>query len=100
MQNGLAIGHRSRSSKAGTNVRHSHIVAAFVGFLCSGAVRAHEIGTTRVSIAFQEGHTYDDEIVTDATALAEKLESSPGSDFDEKYHQRDKLAYEGTKVTP
>jgi len=81
-------------------VRLSHIVAAFVGFLCSGAVRAHEIGTTRVSVAFQKGHTYDVEIVTDATALAEKLEASPGSDFDEKFRQRVKLAFDGTEVRP
>ena len=39
------------------------------------AVRAHEIGTTRVSVLFQEGRTYDIEIVTDAAALVEKLEA-------------------------
>src|SRR5256885_432238 len=42
------------------------------------AVSAHEIGTTRVSARFNEGRTYDVEIVTDATALAEKLEATAG----------------------
>ena len=47
--------------------------------LCAGAAGAHEIGTTRVSAVFQEGRTFDVEIVTDATALAEKLEASVGA---------------------
>jgi len=41
-------------------------------------LRAHEIGTTRVSVVFEEGRTYQIDIVTDATALAEKLEASAG----------------------
>jgi len=53
------------------------VVAALV--LGSGvAVQAHEIGTTRVSIVVNDGQSYDVEIVTDATALAEKLEASAG----------------------
>ena len=38
-----------------------------------------EIGTTRVSVLFQEGRTYDIEIVTDAAALVEKLKACRGS---------------------
>jgi hydrogenase/urease accessory protein HupE len=49
-------------------------VIAFFG----GAIDAHEIGTTRVSVLFQENRTYDVEIVTDADALLEKLESVTG----------------------
>jgi hypothetical protein len=39
---------------------------------------AHEAGTTRVSIAFDENRSYRIDIVTDASALAEKLEASAG----------------------
>ena len=54
------------------------LCAAVFVLLCSEAVRAHEIGTTRVSVLFDEGRTYDIEIVTDAAALVEKLEASAG----------------------
>ena len=37
------------------------------------AASAHEIGTTRVAVRFQQDRAYDVEITTDATALAEKL---------------------------
>ena len=39
-----------------------------------GIAPAHEIGTTRVSVLFRQGRTYEAMIVTDAAALAEKLE--------------------------
>src|SRR5438876_10709802 len=52
---------------------------AAAALLCGATVRAHEIGTTRVSVLFHEGRTYDVELVTDATALVEKLEASAGS---------------------
>src|SRR5258706_3031858 len=52
--------------------------AAVVALLSTIAVRANEIGTTRVSVLFQEGRTYDVTIVTDATALVEKLVASTG----------------------
>ena len=42
------------------------IAAALVLF--AAAAHAHEIGTSRVAVVFHEGHTYDIEIVTDATA--------------------------------
>src|SRR5712691_12231103 len=57
----------------------SAIGAVIVALLCGRAVCAHEIGTTRVSVLFQEGRTYDVEIVTDAAALVEKLDASAGS---------------------
>src|SRR5438093_708587 len=74
------------------------------------AVRAHEIGTTRVSVLLQEGGTYDIEIVTDATSLVEKLEASSGGSlpvgtspaqlqsllagFDETFRRRVKVAFD------
>jgi hydrogenase/urease accessory protein HupE len=42
--------------------------------IAGGTVHAHEIGTTRVSVLFEEDRTYSVEIVTDADALMEKLE--------------------------
>ena len=69
-----------------------------------------------MSVHFQEGRTYDVEVVTDATALAEKLEASAGSSlpagiqaarlqallagFDEKFRQRIKIAFDGVEVRP
>jgi HupE/UreJ protein len=41
-------------------------------------LRAHEIGTTRVTIAVDDTGAYDVEVVTDAAALAEKLETVAG----------------------
>ena len=43
-----------------------------------GPVDAHEIGTTRVAVSFAPAGRYDIEIVTDAAALAEKLETVAG----------------------
>jgi len=42
------------------------------------ALRAHEIGTTRVTIAVDDGGAYDVGVTTDAGALAEKLETVAG----------------------
>jgi hydrogenase/urease accessory protein HupE len=86
--------------------------AAFVFVAC--AAHAHEIGTSRVAVIFQEGRTYQVQIVTDATALAEKLEASAGAtlpanmsaaalqsliaSFDERFRQRVKLAFDGSEV--
>jgi len=81
-------------------VRLSHIAAGLTLVLCSGLAHAHEIGTTRVSVAFHEARTYDVEIVTDATALAEKLDASPGSGFDDKFRQRVKVTFDGADVRP
>jgi len=86
-----------------------------VALLCGATVRAHEIGTTRVSVLL-EGRTYNIEIVTDAVALVEKLEASAGgsspantrparlqsffTSFDEKFRQRVELAFDASAVRP
>ena len=49
------------------------IIAAI--FLCSASTYAHEIGTTRVSVVFQQGASYEIDVVTDAASLAEKLQA-------------------------
>jgi len=84
--------------------------------LCCGLpVWAHEIGTSRVSALFHDGR-FDVEIVTDATALGEKLEASVGTSlpakispgelqslltgFDGTFRQRVKLAFDGAGVRP
>jgi len=54
------------------------LAAAIVLLLGSSAIHAHEIGTTRVSVVFHEGWSYDVEIVTDAAALVEKLAAVTG----------------------
>jgi hydrogenase/urease accessory protein HupE len=95
---------------------HVAIVAAFAFYALGAAPRAHELGTTRVSVVFQEGRTYDVEIVTDAAALVEKLEASSGQSpsagsgldrlkfllahFDEKFRQRAKLTFDASEVRP
>jgi hypothetical protein len=87
-----------------------------MALLCSAAVRAHEIGTTRVSVLFREGRMYDVEIVTDASALAEKLEAFAGrstppdtrparlqsllTGSDGTFRQRVKVAFDGSEVRP
>ena len=87
-----------------------------IALLCGAAVRAHEIGTTRVSVLFRGGRTYDVEIVTDAAALVEKLEASAGrstppdarparlqsllASSDETFRQRVKMAFDGSEVRP
>ena len=92
------------------------LCAALLALVCGAAVRAHELGTTRVSVLLQEGHTYNVEIVTDAAALVEKLEASSGqppsagfgpdrlqfllAHFDEKFRQRVKLTFDASEVRP
>src|SRR5437867_13383322 len=49
-----------------------------IALIGGSAIHAHEIGTSRVSVRFNEDRTYDVEIVTDAAALAEKLETTAG----------------------
>jgi hypothetical protein len=55
-------------------------IAAVVSVLTCGtaALRAHEIGTTRVTISVDDTGGYNVEVVTDAAALAEKLEGVAG----------------------
>jgi hydrogenase/urease accessory protein HupE len=90
--------------------------AATVAVLCGAALWAHEIGTTRVAVLFKNGRTYEVEIVTDATALAEKFQALAGGaspvparaadlqsllmDFDDRFRQRVKLAFDGSAVRP
>jgi hypothetical protein len=92
------------------------LCAVVVALLSGTAVRAHEIGTTRVSVLFEEGRTYNVEIVTDAGALVEKLEASTSgsspvdtssvrlqsllTSFDEKFRQRVKVAFDAREVRP
>jgi hydrogenase/urease accessory protein HupE len=89
---------------------------AVAALLCSGVVRAHEIGTTRVSVLLKKDRTYDIEIVTDAGALADKLEASTGGSapsnlnpagfktllegFEQIFRQRVKIAFDGAEVWP
>jgi len=84
--------------------------------LCSPAVSAHEIGTTRVAVLFEQGRTYHIEIVADAVSLVDKLEASTGSStpaeadaarlqslltgFDEMFRRRVKITFEGSEVRP
>ena len=52
--------------------------AALVALLGLTVLHAHEIGTTRVSVVFEQSGGYSVEIVTDATALAQKLTAAAG----------------------
>jgi hypothetical protein len=92
------------------------LYAVMVMLVCGATLRAHEIGTTHVTVLFQEGRTYDVEVVTDAAALVEKLEASAGSPspadtrparlqsrltgFDEQFRQRVKIAFDASGVRP
>ncbi len=93
-------------------------VLCAVGFVlrCGAGVQAHEIGTTRVSILFQDDQTYVVDIVTDAATLVEKLEASAGetpsadtsparlqallAHFEEPLRQRVHLAFDALDVRP
>ena len=91
-------------------------VCSLLLLLGAATVRAHELGTTRVSILLHEGQTYDVEIVTDAAALVEKLDQSSGQPSpvdpqperlqsllirsDESFRRRVKLAFDGSDVRP
>jgi len=77
---------------------------------------AHELGTTRVAILLNDGKTYDIEIVTDATALVEKLDASNGEPpvtdarperlqarlerLDEQFRRRVALRFDDSEVRP
>ena len=92
------------------------LCAALVVLVSGAAVRAHELGTTRVSILVEEGRTYTVEVVTDATGLVEKLDASRGQSppadlhpdrllsalvsFDETFRRRVKLAFDASEVRP
>lgn len=55
-------------------IRISALTIAVSALMC-----AHEIGTTRVTAVFENGRTYDIEVVTDAVSLADKIEAYTGS---------------------
>lgn len=120
MPNGRVFGRLSHSTPEEISAVHRTWMQllwfSVVAILCSGTVRAHEIGTTHVSVVFQESGIYDVEVVTDATALAEKLDASSGlslppgigpdrllqvlTAFDDKFRRRVQLAFDGAEVRP
>jgi hypothetical protein len=72
----ISSSRRSRSNRRGWSIA---AVLCAVSVLASAVVlRAHEPGTTTVSASFDADGTYRVEIVTDALALAEKLEAAGG----------------------
>jgi hydrogenase/urease accessory protein HupE len=87
-----------------------------VVFVLAAAVRAHEIGTTRVNVEFDDRQSYTIELVTDAASLVEKLEASAGHApnsgndaatvsrrlvaFDETFRRRLNVAFDGSIVRP
>jgi len=92
------------------------LATVVVALHSSVALRAHEIGTTRVSVVFGTDRTYDIEIVTDAAALMEKLEAVAGAasageidperlrtrlaGFDDVFRRRVRIAFEASDVRP
>jgi hydrogenase/urease accessory protein HupE len=70
-----------------------------LGTLVAVPLFSHEIGTSRVSVQFHDGR-YEVELVTDATALAEKLAAVPGSNFDEKFRRRVRITFDATDLRP
>ena len=83
------------------------VIAALLSSL---AAQAHEIGTSRVYVVLHAGQNYDVEIVTDATALAEKLGGKDGAQAaqlqallvgaDKQFRQRIQLAFDGVPMHP
>jgi hydrogenase/urease accessory protein HupE len=74
---------------------------------------AHEIGTTRVTVNFVQGTSYQIDVVTDAMSLAEKLtgQAPPSGEstailqkqlqgYDALFRQRLNVAFDGAAVTP
>jgi hydrogenase/urease accessory protein HupE len=87
-----------------------------LGLLFAATASAHEIGTSRVSVLLRGDSTYDVELVTDATALAEKLLVSDGKpsqppagaprlqalleSYDAQFRQRAKLTFDNGATRP
>lgn len=72
-----------------------------LGLTAGLTVEGHEIGTTRVSALLQDGQKYAIEVVTDATALGEKMEIPlSGPAFTELFLTRVKVAFDGIAVRP
>lgn len=72
---------------------------AAVLLMLAGMAGAHEIGTTRVTVALERDGRYDVEIVTDAQALADKL-GGPFKQNEERFRQRVHLRFDGVEVRP
>ena len=104
-----------RSTLPGWRHAAGTLFIAGCALLC-GTAAAHEIGTTRVSVVFHQGRTYEVEIATDAATLIEKLaapddaslpagmgpaglESLLGS-LDEKFRGRVKIAFDSSDCRP
>jgi len=84
--------------------------------VCASVARAHEIGTTRVSVMFRADRTYQIDIATDAAALLEKLDASAGrppspetgaarlqaalAARDEIFRRRISVDFDGSEATP
>lgn len=69
--------------------------ALFLAVFACAAARAHEIGTTRVTAAFHRDRTYEIEILTDRSALAEKLAA-----VRVPFEKRIRVAFGAVAVTP
>jgi hydrogenase/urease accessory protein HupE len=78
------------------------VLAITLALLSGFALRAHEIGTTRVSVLFSDRQAYNIEIVTDASTLAEKLGAPAASfaGFEEKFLKRVNIAFDEAEVRP
>ncbi|HUI81524.1 MAG TPA: HupE/UreJ family protein [Bryobacteraceae bacterium] len=89
---------------------------AMAVLVSSTSIRAHEIGTSRVSAVFRADQPYKIEIVTDAVALLEKLEATNGRPlpadtspavvqalligFDQQFRRRVAVMFDGVEVSP
>ena len=96
-----------RSRTRGRGCVRVALCVALAALAATTALRAHEAGTTRVSVLFaQDARTYEIDIITDAAALAEKLGAAPprletlGATFDELFLRRVKIAFDGSEVRP
>jgi len=86
-----------------------------IALLGVAIAQAHEIGTTRVSVVFQPGE-YNIELVTDATALVQKLAAAGGAasadragpaefqnllrNYDEKFRSRLQISFDEASAHP
>jgi len=91
-------------------------IATLIGFLSGAVARAHEIGTTRVTVTFRDGQSYEVVIITDALALNDKLGACAGArpaigshvtnlqsqlaGFDEIFRRRVKISFDKSEVRP
>ena len=111
------------SERLSANSRKPFLAVCLAAAVLFGVVRAdaHEIGTTRVTVAFPQSGSYEIEVVTDAAALVDKLETLSGQApdaaqnptprtaealhallcrYDEMFRRRVVLAFDGNAVRP